>query len=128
MENAEIKTFKCVDCNEVKIVNVEGLSTGFGYTKEGDKVCFSCCGIRDKAQMLEKGKIALYWHGGAVSNWPGTLTFRPVKIRKGRHNMGGTVTSIYFRVDGQPWSGKHVGQNTEMTHCRRITERSFNRA
>lgn len=120
-------TFKCIDCGLVKPVATLG---GTGYaTYEGRPVCYDCCAIRDARAMKETGMATLYWDGHAVTNWPGTLKFLPLGAPvKRRHNIAGSVTYVWFRDrDGQPWSGRNVGEGTQSIHCRRITERAFRR-
>lgn len=119
-------TFTCIDCKQDKLVETSG-GTGYANTDKG-KVCYACCAIRDATYMREHGRIDLYWNGKMVTNWPGTLQIPPVAVRKGRHNMGGQQTTVYFRSsEGHPWSGRHTGNWGQILRCKRISERAFNR-
>lgn len=100
---------------------------GYGRTAEGAAVCYRCCAIRDYATMRETGKATLYYtpgeHGspGVVSNWPGSLKFQARHASKGRHNIAGSQTTVWFEDDDAgEWIGKQYGQWSDICRCRRI--------
>ncbi len=123
-------TFTCWQCGETKPIQTEG---GTGYarvdTPQGEKiVCYDCCAVRDRIQMVQTGRITLYLTrpgigSGQVANWPGTLHF-PVHqgaIKTGRHNIAGKRYDVWFTgPDGKPWHGVQYGDNTQICHCRRV--------
>lgn len=109
----------CTLCNAV-FVPTEG-TTGYGVTPENEKICFACCGKRDAENMQATGKATLYYDGTKVSNWPGTLTFVPYGVRKGRHNIARERIDLYFWDKfGRAWHGVQYGSNTQLIHCKRL--------
>ena len=46
----------CCDCGQ-EIKPATGCGTGYGIDKEGRKVCYACCGKRDRASMQETGAL-----------------------------------------------------------------------
>ena len=117
--------FVCVDCGQEKI-HVDSLTTGYGIDKQGRKVCYSCCGKRDSADMSATGRAVLYLteegpEGAVVSNWPGTLKFRVRYKRVGSHNLAGRRVDVWFTdSDGREWHGINYGHNSQLCHCRRL--------
>lgn len=122
-----IHTFTCTDCGETKSHDNGGcVGVGYGKDKNGEKICYSCCGKRDIADMTATGRATMYLSklgNGAwsVSNWPGTLRF-PVyhEPRKGWHNIARTRYDVWFRANGENWHGVQYGDNTQICHCRRL--------
>ena len=43
-------TFTCSQCGKTKTHQSE-ISTGFGTDKDGNKVCFDCCGWNDAKEL-----------------------------------------------------------------------------
>lgn len=121
--------FRCDDCGQDKTHPEGSCTTGYATDREGKKICFDCCAIRDKASMIENGtsdQLPLYlskddkgtWYLG---NWPSTLRFRCGNPRKGRHNMARTRYDVWFNgPDGKDWHGVQYGENTQIVHCKRI--------
>ena len=128
--------FTCTVCKkpiEVKPGNTG--STGYGLDRRHRKVCYPCCGERDKADMRRTGRAMLYltqkdkemyvkpglsgkvpvW---TLTNWPGSLKIEPYNIRFGRHNIAGRRYDVWFTFEGQQWHGVRYGDNTELCHCR----------
>ena len=90
---------------------------------DGKQVCFACCGVRDRADMIATGRAMLYLSRTTVSNWPGTLTFQTGRIVKGRHNIARTRYDAWFcGPDGFVWHGVQYGDNTQIIHCKRTRE------
>jgi len=115
--------FVCADCGEEK-VHTDSLTTGYGINREGRKVCYSCCGKRDSAEMTATGRAVLYLTEEAgvpvVTNWPGTLRLRVTHTRKGSHNIAGSMVSIWFTdLDGREWHGRNIGDN-QILRCKRL--------
>ena len=126
--------FVCSDCGEEK-VHVDSMTTGYGVDSAGNKVCFDCCGKRDRAAMIETGRAVLYltvaglsaaaplWP--VVTNWPGTLKIQVESRSKGRHNLAGCRTDVWFNgPDGCKWHGVTYGDNTQICHCRRLKSKA----
>lgn len=122
--------FRCADCGQVKDVQTTG-GTGYGYDADNRMVCYACCGKRDRADLISKGRGVLYLNrepkgGGTLTNWPGTLTnwpgtlAIPCGVRKGRHNMAGVRYDVWFTLAGAQWHGVQYGNNTQLCHCRRL--------
>jgi len=119
--------FVCADCGEEKVhVNPSGCGgTGYATGPNGEKVCYDCCGKRDRADMRERGRAVLYLTvregKHVVSNWPGTLTLPVKAYRKGRHNIAGSRETVWFDgPDGRKWWGVCYGDNTQLCHCKRL--------
>lgn len=112
------------------------ITSGYGTTPEGSKICYACCANRDKEYMRSNDKITLYLTGVAphrnrtrlgivtspdwkITNWPGSLQFRPMgqNVKVGRHNMAGVRYDVWFVFEGFVWHGVSFGQNTELLHC-----------
>lgn len=116
--------FTCSVCKETKF-HKEVHTTGYGRNEKGDIVCYACCGETDKRWMIEKGRIALYLTGKngeyTVCNWPGSIKFIPYRVRKGRHNIAGTRTDVWFKgPDNKVWHGVQYGEFTQICHCKRM--------
>ena len=115
--------FICSKCKQ-EIIHNSDFTTGYGVNENGEKVCFACCGEVDKAHMIEHGKDTLYLSKKEdhyyVCNWPDTLSF-PVKwMWKGRHNMASVAYFVRFiGPDNKIWSGKQIGDNTQICHVKR---------
>jgi hypothetical protein len=122
-ENSMDNTFVCRLCQKIKPVHKEG---GTGYAVLHDSlestVCYDCCGVLDKREMLISGhskRIPLYQHLGYVSNWSDTLKFKIEKGWSGRHNMGKVYFFRFIGPDGKVWSGKQIGEFNQIAHCKR---------
>ena len=128
--------FVCTDCGEEHVhVNPNGCGgTGYGIVREGGvekKVCYDCCGKRDRAEMATTGRAVLYlteergaqggWIRYNVTNWPGTLKFQVAYSRAGCHNLAGSRRDVWFTdSDGQRWQGVQLGENSQICRCRRL--------
>lgn len=127
--------FLCDECEIAKPLQKSG-GTGYAGTSESKIICYECCAIRDRADMIATGKATLYlsmpssqlvcnWPRmvgrGTVGNWPGTLKFNTGPIRVGRHTVAGRRYDVYFSgPDGHEWHGVQYGDNTQICHCRRL--------
>lgn len=123
------ETFHCADCGQDKLISFNG-GAGYGICRDNPdhKICYDCCGKRDRADMIETGKATLYLlrdESGQhnVTNWPGTLRFNNVGIKTGRHNIAGKRYDVWFHgPDGKMWHGVQYGDNTQICHCRRTKQ------
>ena len=120
--------FTCSKCGQTK-EHKSDFITGYVTNKENEKICFDCCAIEDKKQMVETGKIILYFTEKEgkhfVINWPSTLSFPCYpKIALGKHNMAGKRYDYWFKgPDGFIWHGYTIGDNTQIAHCKRTKEK-----
>lgn len=120
-------TFHCDICNQDKTHPDDSCTTGYGENAEGQKVCFDCCGTRDREYMIETGSsvaLPLYLtktdNAWSVGNWPGTLRFRCGVPKKSQHNIAGTRYDVWFTgPDGKTWHGVQYGEWTQIVHCKR---------
>ncbi len=101
-------------------------TTGTGHvTRDGVQldICWSCCADLALGQMLKDGKSFFYFHGGKISNWPGSLEFIPFSIRKGKHNIGRTRTDVWFvGPDNYVWHGTQIGDFNEVCRVKRTKQ------
>jgi hypothetical protein len=121
--------FVCADCGQEKVhVNPDGCGgTGYGIVREGGiekKVCYDCCGKRDRADMAATGRAVLYLtkkDGNlVVTNWPGTLVIRVRASSNGCHNLARSRVDVWFDdFDGREWHGVQLGENSQICRCRR---------
>ena len=109
------------DCGHIAIS--EGCGTGYGVNREGEKICFACCGEQDKQAMREDGKATLYLSNNEITNWPGTLRLRADYVRTGRHNIAGKRYDVWFHFENQQWHGVQYGDNTNILHCKKLKQR-----
>lgn len=126
-------THTCTVCKQTKTYT--GLGSGYGEDSEGNKVCYECCGKQDKEWMQKEGKILLYlttepaWKGAGygtayISNWPDSLKFTG-RYRRGRHNIARYQYNVKFTgPDGFIWTGRTVGDMTQVCHCRRTKQKA----
>ena len=123
--------FNCDECGK-HIVHESNLTTGYAIDQQQRKICFQCCGKRDRQSMIDMGHsrhLPLYLTAtdgkGEVTNWPGTLRFPVTHHRNNRHNMGGTRHDVWFAgPDGHVWHGVQIGEQTQVCHCKRTKERA----
>ena len=117
------ETFACNACNATIERPPESIGTGYATDKDGNKICYSCCGKEDAEYMRVNGKNTLYLTSngetsGHVSNWPGTLKI-PCHIKRGRHNIARYRYDVWFKFEGRTWHGVQYGDNTQIVHCKR---------
>jgi hypothetical protein len=123
--------FTCAECKITKPVQIGG---GTGYAQSDDGlICYDCCAIRDKADMIKTGKALLYlttstngklafgmFGDAVVSNWPGTLKLN-ARFKLGRHNIARSRYDVWFiGPDGKSWHGVQYGEYSQLTYCKRI--------
>lgn len=127
---------KICDCGHTPTVSPvdQGVGTGYGTDAQGKTWCYECCAYLDKAEMIEEGKITLYLTVNPgpyvapsrckITNWPGTLEFRPTIVRKsqgrGFHGLKFEIVHVWFTgPDGLRWIGRNAGHH-QLLHCRRL--------
>lgn len=126
--------FTCDQCGE-HVEHKNDFTTGYGTDKEGKKICFACCGVNDRRDLLALpigGKFWLYlsskledgkpeyYREHYVSNWPGTLSIKVPCPRKGRHNIARTRYDVWFKLEDAYFHGVQYGEWTQVCHIRRI--------
>ena len=121
-----ITNFKCSHCNQEK-QHEPDFTTGYAIYKSGEKVCFNCCGVIDRADLARNNKGTLYLSRNAITggyeltNWPGTFRiFINHTPRKGSHNLARYRYDVWFTFDGSEWHGVQYGDNTQLCHVRRL--------
>lgn len=138
---------KILDCGH------ESAPSAYGMTADGKKHCYACCGEMDRKEMIETGRGVLYlsvmalkeWMATCIlsrgmyasymaesqdrctiSNWPGTLTFRPHHVRKYEGwGFGGSypIRIAYFTgPDGKLWCGRNAGRHNDILRCWRVKQ------
>lgn len=139
--------FTCDQCGEHK-EHKSDFSTGYGKNDAGQKICFACCGVNDRRDLLSLpigGKTWLYlsseineeqaslnplnyrsegyrefYREFHVTNWPGTLKIKVHRPSQGRHNFAGKRYDIRFTLEGSRFHGVQYGDNTQVLHIKRI--------
>lgn len=114
-----------------------GYTPGYALDLSGKRICYDCCGVRDKEEMLFTGKAVLYYTDfnlgenpslgndsrvhGEVTNWCSTLHIKVYcRPKIGRHNFAGVRYDIWFGFAGSDWHGVVYGNETQLCHIRRI--------
>lgn len=120
-----MKYYTCDRCKKLIVIFKGSCTTGYGTNEKKEKICFDCCGEDDKQYMREHKKISLYLfldgHGrGIVTNWPGSIEWKNLHVRKGRHNIAGVRYDVWFWFEGTEWHGVCYGDNTQILHCQKL--------
>lgn len=116
--------FICSVCGEHK-THESDFTSGYGIDKDGNKVCFECCGKNDAKELAElqpKQKTYLYLDTKqkTLSNWPGTFKIQLHYIKQGSHNIAGKRYDVWFDYAGKEFHGVQFGDNTQICHIKRI--------
>jgi hypothetical protein len=128
--------FYCSHCKKEKDTikdNIANITTGYAINKKNELNCYSCCAEIDKQYMVDNGKICLYltkkklnncnWFSYVISNWPGSLFFKIIESKTSKHNWNLERTDAWFiGPDGHIWHGIHIGNNTQLIHCKRTKD------
>lgn len=119
-----ITEFDCYQCKEHKI-HESDISTGYGSDKDGNKICFDCCGKNDMEQLRNlkpKEKMCLYLNtkNKKITNWPGTLKIQLHYIREGKHNIAGKRYDTWFSLGQFNYHGVQYGNNTQIIHIKKL--------
>jgi hypothetical protein len=125
----------CTMCGKPCRPEPDSAGTGYALDRDGAPVCYACCALRDREDMVKTGRACLYltWGTvdnarlGRVTNWPATLEFETGYIRKGRHNFACVRYDFEFYGPDKPggalrslWRGTVYGDNAQIAHCRRV--------
>jgi hypothetical protein len=103
--------------------------TGYGY-RGADRapLCYDCCAMIERRDMIETGRGNLYLVGKKLSDWPGLLTFTVIWKVPFHHPFSRSAVIAYFvGPDGKPWSAKRIG-DMDLCHSRRIKKFPFHHA
>jgi len=115
-----------LDCGHEESPHKSRFTTGYGIDKDGNKICYRCCAMRDLEQMRKEGRITLYLVDkdglGTVTNWPGSLVFYSSTPKLSWHNRARVRYDYWFILDGYYWHGYTVGNNTQIAHCKRTKD------
>ncbi len=140
----EFNLYTCKTCKQDFPIKVEKHFFTYGTDREGNKHCVECCGKNDLAEALKSGTwigylsevdpVAMPYGVGfrnqrkyTASNWPGTLKINVHGSYRTRHNFGGFVTHVWFKMPGDPfvWYGKQIGDNNQILRAKRTKKESF---
>ena len=119
-------TFICHQCGQTK-THEDDFTNGYGEDRDGNKICFACCGLNDAKELKELpigGKTTLYMDTKekTLSNWPGTLKISLPYIRTGRHNIAGKRYDAWFNYEGNKFHAVTYGDSTQIAHIKRISK------
>lgn len=116
--------FICSQCGETKSHDSD-ITTGYGVDKDGNKVCYSCCGLNDAKELetLPMGGKTIHYldtKNKVITNWPGSLKIPISHIREGRHNIAGKRFDTWFKYAGNQFHAVQYGTNTQIAHIKRV--------
>lgn len=117
-----IHSFHCSVCDQDK-THESDFTTGYGTDKDGNKVCFACCGINDRKTLLDLlpgKKMHLYYSNNHVTNWPNTLSLKPNHTRKSKTNWNLERTDFWFTLENQRFHGYQIGHNNQIAHIYKL--------
>ena len=92
---------------------------GYGVDRDGNKICFDCCGDLDRDHLMllkKKERMVLYLTNRGIENWPGTLLIKPTRRKIGKHNIAGTREDVWFELNGRHFHGVRYGDFTQICH------------
>jgi hypothetical protein len=142
--NAEASVkLEILDCGHVNTrAPKPGECGGTGYARikhesgAEQRICYDCCAVRDRLDMLATGRAVLYLVGRVdnvhvtthvVTNWPGTLEFKcfPRVVRRpGAGGFGAQRTDAWFiGPDGFIWHAINRG-DMQLARCKRTKEKA----
>lgn len=127
-EHPPVEAGFCSICGkELLPPKADELSVGYAIF-EDLKVCYECCATLEERAMDETGIAVLYLSQNtergrttySVTNWPGTLKFMPIGVKKGKHNWINVPRYDVWFLDkhGNEWHGINLGDN-QILRCRR---------
>lgn len=136
-----VAIYICAGCGQEIDPPAQGdITTRYGIMRDGAKVCYPCCGLRDRAAMIADGRAILYltnkpnpsytglgtgtnrqpklWF---VTNWPNSLTFTALgSPSESWHNIARVRLDVWFYgPDGFIWHAVQYGRNTQILRCKR---------
>ena len=111
----QTKPATCDQCGNACIPTT--CTPGYATDDTGRRICYACCAVNDSAHMVEAGKMGglyLTQRGNrwAVSNWPGSLSFNVLHVKKSWHNFAGKDgrRDCWFNgPDGHVWHFVSIG-------------------
>jgi hypothetical protein len=134
---------KCNECGT--LLNPERFGRAFLNDKE---ICKDCSAKEFLETLKKDGQGGLYahlvWHCGVhsvdlaqpahgpqcyiyfkktesyLTDWMGVLKFPVSFVSSGRHNIARRQYHIWFKLDGEEWHGRLVGENTQYTRVHRL--------
>lgn len=128
----------CTVCGAAFVSN--GFAPGYGTRLNGDRVCYSCIGKEDKAELLNTGKLIGYLHFDSESkpyhrtgfeylknasfmNWPGTFRV-PISqaVKRSFNNFGAPRIDFWFTFEGHKYHGVNVGDNSQIARVKRLKD------
>lgn len=92
---------------------------GYGVDRNGNKICFDCCGDLDRDHLMllkKKERMILYLTDRGIENWPGTLLIKPTRRKIGKHNIAGTREDVWFDFEGRHFHGVQYGDFSQICH------------
>lgn len=122
---------ECVPTSFYDEEKTKPINTGYGVDKDGNKVCFACCGEMDKKTLRETGTLRGYLivpskplpyqrtgvedlHGAEFTNWPGSFRVSVDSYgKRSFNNFGAPRTDFWFFWEGRRYHGVNVGDNSQ---------------
>lgn len=107
-------------CNCGHIAKSDGLGTGYGIDKDGNKICYYCCGENDKQELRNTGKLFGYISKNkdgkfVFTNWPGSFVIPVYSFRYSWHNFAGKNGRLDFwlNFEGNTFHGVNIGKSNQ---------------
>lgn len=94
----------------------------YAMNGEGKKLCYDCCGVMEKKQLLElkpKETIVFYLSGHEVINWCGTMRIKCI-VKEGKHNIAGVRHDCWFKIGDKCYHGVQYGDFSELCYIKRV--------
>jgi hypothetical protein len=98
-----METNICTQCKVTIEKPTDSFTTGYGIDKDGNKVCYACCGVLDSKRLADGKDPGLYLEKGFITNWCGT--FR-IPVTYSRH-----VARLFFGKPGIVGNFSYMGKN-----------------
>jgi hypothetical protein len=117
----------CFQCNQVTKNNPDSCGTGYAIDREGNRICYECCGKNDLDHLIKmapKEKFTLYFSKGQIINWPSSLRITPTHTRERGHNWHNVKgTTFWFNLKSMgmihKFYGFQIGDN-EIAHITKL--------
>ena len=115
----------CAECG--KEIQRDGVMCGYGRTVDGKILCYDCCAKHtekefDSLPQGEKTYLYLVSKNGDlyVTDWTGRFSIPVYRHRKGRHNIAGTRTDVWFSRYGKKYHGVNYGEFSQICHIKQV--------
>lgn len=120
----------CHVCNKEIEPSKYSFTTGYGLDSNNNKICYACCADQDRDYMRQHGRKTLYLTKDdkgkyKVTNWPSSLEFTNVYVKKGVHKRTGVRYDCWFKFEGRIWHGVQYGDDTEIVYVKRTKRTTF---